>query len=95
MRRSSWTAAYAVAWTWQKLALGANAVAIGRPVWWVLTLGGAGVVAGVIDYFNRELVNTMLAGIPLEEIQLRTSETWWITAVREECRRLEIRWASP
>jgi hypothetical protein len=29
-------------------------------VWWALTLGGAGVVAGVIDYFNRELVNTML-----------------------------------
>ena len=42
------------------LALGANAVAIGRPVWWALTLGGAGGVAGVIDYFNRELVNTML-----------------------------------
>jgi lactate oxidase len=42
------------------LALGANAVAIGRPVWWALTLGGAGGVAGVIDFFNRELVNTML-----------------------------------
>ena len=42
------------------LALGANAVAIGRPVWWSLALGGAGGVAGVMDYFNRELVNTTL-----------------------------------
>jgi lactate oxidase len=42
------------------LTLGANAVAIGRPVWWALTVGGAGGVAGLIDYFNRELVNTIL-----------------------------------
>lgn len=42
------------------LALGANAVAVGRPVWWALTVGGAGGVAGLMDYFNRELVNTML-----------------------------------
>jgi lactate oxidase len=42
------------------LALGANAVAVGRPVWWALTVGGAGGVAGLIDYFNRELVNTIL-----------------------------------
>ena len=42
------------------LALGANAVAVGRPVWWALTLGGAGGVAGLMDYFHRELVNTML-----------------------------------
>lgn len=42
------------------LALGANAVALGRPVWWALTVGGPGGVAGLIDYFNRELVNTVL-----------------------------------
>jgi L-lactate oxidase len=42
------------------LALGANAVAVGRPVWWGLTVGGPGGVAGLMDYFNRELVNTML-----------------------------------
>ena len=42
------------------LALGANAVAVGRPVWWALTVGGAGGVSGLMDYFNRELVNTML-----------------------------------
>ncbi|MGD9616541.1 MAG: alpha-hydroxy-acid oxidizing protein [Alphaproteobacteria bacterium] len=42
------------------LALGANAVAVGRPVWWALTVGGSGGVAGLMDYFNRELVNTML-----------------------------------
>ena len=42
------------------LALGANAVAVGRPVWWALTVGGPGGVAGLMDYFNRELVNTML-----------------------------------
>jgi lactate oxidase len=42
------------------LALGANAVAVGRPVWWALTLGGAGGVAGLMDYFHRGLVNTML-----------------------------------
>jgi lactate oxidase len=42
------------------LALGASAVAVGRPVWWALTVGGSGGVAGLMDYFNRELVNTML-----------------------------------
>jgi lactate oxidase len=42
------------------LALGANAVAVGRPVWWALTLGGAGGVSGLMAYFHRELVNTML-----------------------------------
>lgn len=42
------------------LALGADAVAIGRPMWWALTVGGPGGVAGVLDYFQRELVNTML-----------------------------------
>lgn len=42
------------------LALGANAVAVGQPIWWALTLGGAGGVSGLMDYFNRELVNTML-----------------------------------
>ena len=42
------------------LALGANAVAVGRPVWWALTVGGAGGITGLMDYFHRELVNTML-----------------------------------
>jgi len=42
------------------LALGANAVAVGRPVWWALTLGGPGGVSGLMDYFHQELVNTML-----------------------------------
>jgi lactate oxidase len=42
------------------LALGANAVAVGRPVWWSLALGGARGVSGLMDYFNQELVNTML-----------------------------------
>lgn len=42
------------------LALGANAVAIGRPIWWALTVGGPGGIAGLMDYFQRELVNTML-----------------------------------
>jgi isopentenyl diphosphate isomerase/L-lactate dehydrogenase-like FMN-dependent dehydrogenase len=38
--------------TTKALALGATADAIGRPVWWALTVGGAGGAA--------ELVNTML-----------------------------------
>ncbi len=42
------------------LALGAKAVAVGRPVWWSLALGGAGGVAGLMDYFKTELVNTTL-----------------------------------
>jgi lactate oxidase len=42
------------------LALGANAVAVGRPVWWALTLGGAGGVSGLMAYFHRELVDAML-----------------------------------
>src|SRR5690606_27448789 len=42
------------------LALGADAVGVGRPVWWSLALGGAGGVAGLMDYFNQELVNTTL-----------------------------------
>jgi L-lactate oxidase len=42
------------------LALGANAVALGRPVWWSLTLGGAGGIAELMNYFQRELVATML-----------------------------------
>jgi lactate oxidase len=42
------------------LALGANAVAVGRPVWWALTLGGAGGVNGLMEYFRRELVDTLL-----------------------------------
>jgi lactate oxidase len=42
------------------LALGANAVAVGRPVWWSLALGGAGGVNGLMEYFKRELVDTAL-----------------------------------
>jgi lactate oxidase len=42
------------------LALGANAVAVGRPVWWALTVGGPGGVAGLMAYFHRELENTVL-----------------------------------
>jgi isopentenyl diphosphate isomerase/L-lactate dehydrogenase-like FMN-dependent dehydrogenase len=41
-------------------ALGADAVAVGRPVWWSLALGGAGGVNGLMAYFQRELVDTML-----------------------------------
>lgn len=36
------------------LALGANLVAVGKPVCWALTVA----VAGPMHYFNRELVNT-------------------------------------
>jgi len=42
------------------LALGANAVAVGRPAWWALTVGGAGGIAGLMDFFHRELVESML-----------------------------------
>lgn len=42
------------------LALGADAVAIGRPLMYGLTVGGAGGVKGVMDFMNRELVNTTL-----------------------------------
>ena len=42
------------------LTLGANAVAVGRPLWWSLTLGGAGGISALMDYFQRELVDTML-----------------------------------
>jgi L-lactate oxidase len=42
------------------LALGATAVAIGRPVMYGLTVGGAGGVQGVFDFMLKELVNTVL-----------------------------------
>jgi isopentenyl diphosphate isomerase/L-lactate dehydrogenase-like FMN-dependent dehydrogenase len=42
------------------LALGADAAAVGRPVWWSLALGGAGGVSGLINHFRRELVDAML-----------------------------------
>lgn len=42
------------------LALGADAVAVGRPLMYGLAVGGAGGVNGVMEYFQRELVNTML-----------------------------------
>lgn len=41
------------------LALGTNAAAAGRPVWWALTVGGPS-TPGLMDYFDRALVNTML-----------------------------------
>lgn len=42
------------------LAMGANAVAIGRPVMYGLAVGGASGVDSVIEYFRRETVDTML-----------------------------------
>lgn len=42
------------------LAFGANAVAVGHPVMYGLTVAGPGGVNGVMSYFHRELVNTML-----------------------------------
>jgi lactate oxidase len=42
------------------LALGADAVAIGRPLMYGLTVGGAGGVNSVMEFMNRELVNTVL-----------------------------------
>lgn len=42
------------------LALGANAVAIGRPLMYGLTVGGAGGVNSVMEFMQRELVNTVL-----------------------------------
>jgi len=44
----------------KSLALGANAVAIGRPVMYALTLGGASGVDSVIRFMLNELVDTML-----------------------------------
>lgn len=42
------------------LALGANAVAVGRPVMFGLALGGASGVDSVIKYFHTETVDTVL-----------------------------------
>lgn len=42
------------------LALGTDAVAIGRPLMYGLTVGGAGGVNGVMEFMNREMVNTVL-----------------------------------
>lgn len=42
------------------LALGADAVAIGRPLMYGLTVGGAGGVNAVMEFMNQELVNTVL-----------------------------------
>ena len=45
------------------LAAGADAVAIGRPVWWGLTLGGAQGVQSVLERLVAELASAMrLAG---------------------------------
>jgi isopentenyl diphosphate isomerase/L-lactate dehydrogenase-like FMN-dependent dehydrogenase len=45
------------------LALGAEAVGVGRPVLWGLALGGADGVAAVLEHLKMELVNVMkLAG---------------------------------
>ncbi len=46
------------------LALGAEAVGVGRPVLWGLALYGAGGVAAVLEHLRLELVNVMrLAGV--------------------------------
>jgi isopentenyl diphosphate isomerase/L-lactate dehydrogenase-like FMN-dependent dehydrogenase len=46
------------------LALGAEAVGVGRPVLWGLALYGANGVAAVLEHLNMELVNAMrLAGV--------------------------------
>ncbi|SHG78198.1 alpha-hydroxy acid oxidase [Pollutimonas bauzanensis] len=42
------------------LALGADAVAIGRPLMYGLAVGGAGGVNSVMEFMQRELVNTVL-----------------------------------
>lgn len=42
------------------LAMGASAVAIGRPVMFGLALGGASGVHSVIEFFRRETINTVL-----------------------------------
>lgn len=42
------------------LALGADAVAIGRPLMYGLTVGGASGVNSVMEFMQRELVNTVL-----------------------------------
>lgn len=44
----------------KSLALGANAVAIGRPIMFGLALGGASGVDSVIKYFHEETVDTTL-----------------------------------
>ena len=44
----------------KSLALGANAVAIGRPIMFGLALGGASGVDSVIKYFHTETVDTVL-----------------------------------
>ena len=44
----------------KSLALGANAVAVGRPVMYGLTLGGASGVDSVIDFMQREMIDTLL-----------------------------------
>ncbi|WP_347060247.1 alpha-hydroxy acid oxidase [Blastococcus sp. HT6-30] len=47
------------------LALGADAVFLGRPIAWGLTTGGARGVAGVLDGLNAELEHAMvLCGLP-------------------------------
>ena len=42
------------------LAMGANAVAVGRPVMYSLALGGASGVDSVMKFFRKELTDTML-----------------------------------
>jgi hypothetical protein len=56
------------------LTLGADAVAVGRPVWWALTVSGAGGIARLMDHFNRELL-TMLHHHVLNE-QFYTVLRW-------------------
>jgi isopentenyl diphosphate isomerase/L-lactate dehydrogenase-like FMN-dependent dehydrogenase len=62
------------------LALGADAVGVGRPVLWGLALYGAEGVAAVLEHLNMELVNVMrlagtakLADITAEYVKMDSS----------------------
>jgi lactate oxidase len=63
----------------KSLALGANAVAIGRPVMYGLTLGGASGVDSVIKFMHREMVDTLLhCGVnrPSELTRSHVARAW-------------------
>jgi 4-hydroxymandelate oxidase len=59
------------------LALGAQAVFLGRPVLWGLAVGGAAGVAGLLDLGTGELAHTMaLAGRPALDVIDRSAVRW-------------------
>jgi 4-hydroxymandelate oxidase len=59
------------------LALGAQAVFLGRPILWGLAVGGAAGVAGLLDLATGELAHTMaLAGRPSLEV-IGRSAVWF------------------